>query len=256
KGIPGARFEDAIEARGEDDLRALVEEFKRIYRDETGEDVPQDPRDQLEAAIRAVFDSWLGDRAVHYRRLNRIPDEWGTAVNVQQMVFGNRGDDSCSGVAFSRDEVTGAPKPSGDFLPNAQGEDVVSGARTPRDISEMDEWLPEAHEQLMEILRTLERHYGDMQDTEFTVEEGQLYMLQTRNAKRPAQAAVRFAVDAVEEGLLERGEALVTIDPETLDALLHPTFDPQAQFDVLAKGVAASPGAASGEVVFTAADAV
>src|SRR5204863_506365 len=152
KGIPGARFEDAIEARGEDDLRALVEEFKRIYRDETGEDVPQDPRDQLEAAIRAVFDSWLGDRAVHYRRLNRIPDEWGTAVNVQQMVFGNRGDDSCSGVAFSRDEVTVEPSPSGDFLPNAQGEDVVSGVLTPRDLSELKDSMPEAHAELMDIL--------------------------------------------------------------------------------------------------------
>src|SRR5436190_8761850 len=256
KGIPGARFEDAIEARGEDDLRALVEEFKRIYRDETGEDVPQDPRDQLEAAIRAVFDSWLGDRAVHYRRLNRIPDEWGTAVNVQQMVFGNRGDDSCSGVAFSRDEVTGEPSPSGDFLPNAQGEDVVSGVRTPRDLSELKDSMPEAHAELMEILRTLERHYKDMQDTEFTVEQGSLYMLQTRNAKRPAQAAVRFAVDAVSEGLLTREEALRTIDADRLDGLLHDSFAPGADYDVMTKGVPASPGAAKGEIVFTAEDAV
>ena len=168
----------------------------------------------------------MGDRAVTYRRLNRIPDEWGTAVNVQQMVFGNKGDDSSSGVAFSRDEVTGEPTPSGDFLPNAQGEDVVSGVRTPRDISELAAWNPEVSAQLMEILRTLERHYGDMQDTEFTVEEGRLYMLQTRNAKRPAQAAVRFAVDAVAEGLLEPERALLTIDAATLDTLLHPTFDP------------------------------
>jgi pyruvate,orthophosphate dikinase len=172
------------------------------------------------------------------------------------MVFGNKGNTSGSGVAFSRDEVTGEPEPSGDFLPNAQGEDVVSGVRTPRDIAEMKEWLPEAHAELMEILRTLEGHYKDMQDTEFTVESGRLYMLQTRNAKRPAQAAVRFAVDAVEEGLLEREQAIATIDPETLDALLHPTFDPRAEYNVLASGVAASPGAASGEVVFTAADAV
>ena len=172
------------------------------------------------------------------------------------MVFGNKGDTSGSGVAFSRDELTGAPDPSGDFLPNAQGEDVVSGVRTPRDISEMAQWLPDAYAQLMEILRTLERHYEDMQDTEFTVEEGQLYMLQTRNAKRPAQAAVRFAVDAVEEGLLTRERALMTIDPGALDALLHPTFDPDAKFDVLATGVNASPGAAKGTVVFTAADAV
>jgi pyruvate,orthophosphate dikinase len=203
-----------------------------------------------------VFDSWTGERAVSYRRLNRIPDDWGTAVNVQQMVFGNKGDSSGSGVAFSRDEVTGAPEPSGDFLVNAQGEDVVSGVRNTLDIADMAEKLPEAHEQLMEILRTLEKHYKDMQDTEFTVEEGQLFMLQTRNAKRPAQAAVRFAVDAVEEELLTREEAIATIDPGTLDALLHPTFDPKAEFDVLATGVAASPGAARGEVVFTAREAV
>ena len=203
-----------------------------------------------------MFDSWTGDRAVQYRRLNRIPDEWGTAVNVQQMVFGNKGDTSGSGVAFSRDEVTGAKEPSGDFLPNAQGEDVVSGVRNTKDIADMKEWLPEAHKQLMEILRTLEKHYKDMQDTEFTVEEGQLFMLQTRNAKRPAQAAVRFACDAVDERLLKKEEALATIDPSSLDALLHPTFDPKAEFEVLATGVNASPGAAKGEVVFTAADAV
>ena len=239
-----------------DDLKELVDRFKELYRDETGEDFPQDPQVQLKQAIRAVFDSWMGDRAVEYRRINRIPDEWGTAVNVQQMVFGNKGDSSCSGVAFSRDEITGAPEPSGDFLVNAQGEDVVSGVRTPRPLDEMGEVMPEAHAELMEILRTLEAHYRDMQDTEFTVEEGRLYMLQTRNAKRPAQAAVRFAVDAVEEGLLERDEALATIDASTLDALLHPTFDPDAEFDVLARGVNASPGAAKGEIVFTADEAV
>ncbi|HET8978283.1 MAG TPA: pyruvate, phosphate dikinase [Solirubrobacteraceae bacterium] len=268
KGIPGERFEDAIkEAKAKrgvkldteldvDDLKALTGAFREIYQRETGEDFPQDPQQQLREAIRAVFDSWVGERAVAYRRMNHIPDDWGTAVNVQQMVFGNKGESSGSGVAFSRDEVTGAPEPSGDFLPNAQGEDVVSGARTPRDIAEMKEWLPHAHHQLMEILRTLEAHYKDMQDTEFTVEEGQLYMLQTRNAKRPAQAAVRFAVDAVNEGLLTREEALETIDPSTLDALLHPTFDPKAEFEVLARGVNASPGAAKGEIVFTAKDAV
>jgi pyruvate,orthophosphate dikinase len=268
RGIPGEEFEDAIKAAKQnrgvkqdteldvDALKELTDTFKRVYEEHTKEEFPQDPHDQLRLAIRAVFDSWLGDRAVSYRRLNRIPDDWGTAVNVQQMVFGNKGDTSGSGVAFSRDEVTGAPDPSGDFLPNAQGEDVVSGARTPRDIGEMKEWLPEAHEQLMEILRTLEQHYKDMQDTEFTVEEGRLYMLQTRNAKRPAQAAVRFAVDAVSEALLSREQALATIDPGSLDALLHPTFDPEAEFEVLATGVNASPGAAKGEVVFTAADAV
>src|SRR6201999_3065017 len=163
---------------------------------------------------------------------------------------------SASGVPSSRDEVTGAPEPSGDFLPNAQGEDVVSGVRTPRDIADMKEWLPEAHETLMEILRTLEGHYKDMQDTEFTVEDGRLYMLQTRNAKRPAQAAVRFAVDAVNEQLLTKAEAISTIDADRLDALLHPTFDPKADYEVIAKGVSASPGAAKGEVVFTAQDAV
>ena len=268
KGIPGERFEEAIkEAKAKrgvkldteldvDDLKGLTATFREIYKSETGEDFPQDPQQQLAEAIRAVFDSWVGERAVAYRRMNHIPDDWGTAVNVQQMVFGNKGESSGSGVAFSRDEVTGAPEPSGDFLPNAQGEDVVSGARTPRDIAEMKEWLPHAHHQLMEILRTLEAHYKDMQDTEFTVQEGQLYMLQTRNAKRPAQAAVRFAVDAVGEGLLTREEALETIDPSTLDALLHPTFDPKADFDVLARGVNASPGAAKGEIVFTAKDAV
>ena len=258
RGIAGEKFEDAIKAAKQersvsddteldvDALRELTDTFKGIYNDETGEDFPQDPQEQLRLAIRAVFDSWVGDRAVEYRRQNRIPDDWGTAVNVQQMVFGNKGDTSGSGVAFSRDEVTGAPEPSGDFLPNAQGEDVVSGVRTPRDIAEMQEWMPDVHEQLMEILRTLEAHYEDMQDTEFTVEEGQLYMLQTRNAKRPAQAAVRFAVDAVSEHLLTRERALATIDPGSLDALLHPTFDPKADFEVLASGVNASPGRRQG----------
>jgi len=268
RGIPGERFEDAITQaklkRGvtEDTeldaeaLRELTDAFKQIYRVETGEKFPQDPREQLSLAIRAVFDSWNGERAVVYRRLNRIPDDWGTAVNVQQMVFGNKGESSGSGVAFSRDEITGEPQPSGDFLPNAQGEDVVSGVRTPRDIRDMRGWLPVAHAQLLEILRVLEAHYKDMQDTEFTVEDGRLYMLQTRNAKRPAQAAVRFAVDAVREGLLDKREALATIDPGTLDALLHPTFDPHSEFVVMARGVNASPGAARGEIVFTAPDAV
>jgi pyruvate, orthophosphate dikinase len=262
RGVPGERFEREIARvkaeRGVkldteldvDALRALTETFRDLY------DFPSDPREQLAQAIRAVFDSWMGERAVAYRRINRIPEEWGTAVNVQQMVFGNKGESSGSGVAFSRDEVTGAPEPSGDFLINAQGEDVVSGVRNTLDIADLHRVMPEVHAQLMEILRTLEAHYGDMQDTEFTVEEGRLYMLQTRNAKRPAQAAVRFAVDAVHEGLLDRAAALDTIEAEKLDALLHPTFDPQAQFTVVARGVAASPGAAAGEIVFTAADAV
>jgi pyruvate, orthophosphate dikinase len=260
RGIPGERYEALISEAGRelevDGLKTLTARFKEVFTDETGEDFPQEPREQLTQAIRAVFDSWLGDRAVTYRRINHIPDEWGTAVNVQQMVFGNRGERSCSGVAFSRDEMTGEPTPSGDFLPNAQGEDVVSGVRTPRDIHEMSDSMPEAYDELMEILRTLEAHYKDMQDTEFTVEEGKLFMLQTRNAKRPAQAAVRFAVDAVEEDLLDRDAAIVTIDADRLDALLHPAFAHDAQFDVLAEGVPASPGAAKGAIVFTAQDAV
>jgi len=268
KGIKGEAIEDTIKARKKeagveedtdlkvDDLKALTDDLKKLYKDETDEDFPQEPKEQLEQAIRAVFDSWLGKRAVEYRRINRIPDEWGTAVNVQQMVFGNKGDTSCSGVAFSRDEVTGEPTPSGDYLPNAQGEDVVSGVRNTKDLHEMKEEMPEAYDELMGILTELEKHYGDMQDTEFTVEEGSLFMLQTRSAKRPAQAAVRFAVDAVEEELLDRKAALQTIDPGSLDALLHPSFAPDAKFDVLAEGVPASPGAARGEIVFTAEDAV
>ena len=261
-GVAGERFEDAIadtkRERGVtldteldvDALRELTRRFATFY------EFPADPREQLERAIRAVFDSWTGERAVAYRRINGIPDDWGTAVNVQQMVFGNRGERSCSGVAFSRNEITGAPEPSGDYLPNAQGEDVVSGVRTPLDLSELRDWMPEVHERLMDILRTLERHNGDMQDTEFTVENGRLYMLQTRSAKRAAQAAVRFAADAVEEGLLTRVEAIQTIGAGRLDSLLHPTFDPHTRYEVIARGVAASPGAAKGRIVFTAEDAV
>ena len=261
-GIEGERFEDEIKrVKGDrgvkldteleaDALRELVEAFKGFY------EFPAEPREQLDQAIRAVFDSWLGERAVHYRRINRIPDEWGTAVNVQRMVFGNKGDTSGSGVAFSRDEVTGAPEPSGDFLVNAQGEDVVSGVRNTQSLEDLRELMPDANSELMEVLRRLESHYRDMQDTEFTIEDGHLYMLQTRTAKRPAQAAVRFAVDAVGEDLLSREEALMTIDADKLDALLHPAFDPDADYDILARGVAASPGAAKGEVVFTAAAAV
>jgi pyruvate, orthophosphate dikinase len=266
--LPGERLEQTIKAlkreRGVkldteldvEALRELTDRFKALFREQTGEDFPQDPQEQLRQAIRAVFDSWMGERAIHYRRINRIPDDWGTAVNVQQMVFGNKGDSSGSGVAFSRDEVTGAPEPSGDFLQNAQGEDVVSGTRNTRDIAELADVMPEAHAELMQILGALESHYGDMQDTEFTIEEGRLYMLQTRSAKRPAQAAVRFAADAVAEGLLTRERALMTIDASKLDALLHPTFDPHAEIAVLAQGVPASPGAAKGEIVFTAPEAV
>jgi len=268
RDIPGERFEAEIaQAKqragvkldtelGVDALRELQAAFAALFAQLTGEPFPQAPRDQLAQAIRAVFDSWTGKRAVEYRRINRIPDGWGTAVNVQQMVFGNKGETSGSGVAFSRDEVTGEPEPSGDFLVNAQGEDVVSGVRNTQDIAELREVMPDAHAQLMEILRALEAHYKDMQDTEFTIEEGRLYMLQTRDAKRPAQAGVRFACDAVAEGLLTTAEAIDTIDCEKLDALLHPTFDSGVDYAVLAHGVPASPGAAKGEIVFTAADAV
>jgi pyruvate,orthophosphate dikinase len=201
-GVPGQEFEDAIAAVKRaagvtsdadlpvEALKDLVARFKQFYA------FPQDPQEQLTQAIRAVFESWMGERAIHYRRINRIPDHWATAVNVQQMVFGNKGQTSATGVAFSRDEVTGAPAPSGDFRVNAQGEDVVSGVRTPLDLSKLAEVMPKVRRQLLEVLRTLETHYKDMQDVEFTVEEGHLYMLQTRNAKRHAQAAIRFAVDA------------------------------------------------------------
>ena len=268
RGVSGERIEEAIAqlkaSRGvvldsELDagaLRELTATFKRLVHEQTGEQFPQDPADQLDQAIRAVFDSWGGDRAVSYRRINHIPDDWGTAVNVQQMVFGNKGESSGSGVAFSRDEVTGAPEPSGDFLLNAQGEDVVSGVRNTHELVELRNVMPDVYTQLTDILRRLERHYGDIQDTEFTIEEGRLYMLQTRNAKRPAQAAVRFAVDAVGEGLLTKAQAIATIDASSLDALLHPTFDPSIHYAVLTRGVAASPGAAKGAIVFTAAAAV
>ena len=268
QGVPSHVFEDALRGTREDkgveedtgldaaDLEELTIRFKEIYSDHTGEDFPAEPHTQLRAAILAVFDSWNGERAVAYRRLNRIPDEWGTAVNVQQMVFGNKGADSASGVAFTRDERTGAPEPSGDFLLDAQGEDVVAGIRNPRELADLAELMPEAHAALLDVLKRLEGHYRDMQDVEFTIEEGRLYLLQTRNAKRPAQAAVRFAHDAVSEGLLDREQALMTIDVASLDALLHPTFDPTYSFEVLLRGVAASPGAARGAIVLSAAEAV
>jgi pyruvate,orthophosphate dikinase len=268
RGVPGARFEGALRAAREErgvtedtgldvaDLRALTATFLEIYREQTGDEFPQDPREQLRAAITAVFDSWNGDRAVAYRRINGIPDEWGTAVNVQQMVFGNRGETSGSGVAFSRDERTGEPRPSGDFLLNAQGEDVVAGIRNPADLAELAERIPAAHTELLDVLARLERHYGDMQDVEFTIEEGRLYLLQTRNAKRPAQAAVRFAHDAVAEGLLDREAALLTIDADGLDALMHPVFDPGFEYELLTRGIPASPGAAKGAIVLSAGEAI
>jgi len=267
-GIPSARFESQLRAvRDEhgasrdtdlDDaaLRDLTAAFKRTFVDETGDEFPGEPREQLWLAIRAVFDSWNGRRAVSYRRLNGIPDDWGTAVNVQQMVFGNRGETSGSGVAFSRDERTGEATPSGDFLANAQGEDVVAGTRDPEDLADLGERLPAVHSELLEILARLERHYGDMQDVEFTVEDGNLYLLQTRSAKRPAQAAVRFASDAVDEGLLTKAQALSTIDADALEALLHPVFDPDFDVTELTTGIAASPGAARGAIAFDSTDAI
>ena len=267
-GVEPERFESALrearDAKGvaedtgldADDLKRLTERFKEIFAEDVGHELAQEPDDQLREAIGAVFDSWNGERARDYRRINRIPDDWGTAVNVQRMVFGNRGEDSGSGVAFSRDESTGAPEPSGDFLVNAQGEDVVAGIRNTEDLAGFAARMPAVHAELIEILATLEGHYGDMQDVEFTVEEGRLYVLQTRNAKRPAQAAVRFARDAVDEGLLDRAQALMTIDAGALEALLHPTFDPETRYDVVARGVPASPGAAKGAIVFSAAEAM
>jgi pyruvate, orthophosphate dikinase len=261
-------FEDAIDevkqAKGvkqdteldADDLRNLTDRFKEIFRKETGEDFPEDPREQLRQAIRAVFGSWMGERAVAYRRTEGIPDDWGTAVNVQQMVFGNKGDTSGSGVVFSRNFATGEPGLSGDFLINAQGEDVVSGNRSTLDISELKDVMPDAYEQLVSNVAELERHYRNMQDVEFTVEEGTLYFLQTRDAKRPPAASVRFACDAVDEGLLAKDEALMTFKAGDLEPLLHKQFDPGCKVTPLAKGVGASPGAAKGEVVFTARRAV
>ena len=268
RGIPASSFEQALQEMkdskrvsadtelGAEELRELTATFKHLFEEATQDPFPPEPREQLRQAITAVFDSWDGGRAVAYRRINGIPDDWGTAVNVQQMVFGNQGDRSGSGVAFSRDERTGGPTPSGDFLPNAQGEDVVAGTRDPEDLAALADHIPEAHAQLLSDLARLEAHYKDMQDVEFTIQEGRLFLLQTRAAKRPAQAAVRFAVDSVQEGLLTREEALLTIDPEALEALLHPIFDPSHDFEVLTTGVAAAPGAAKGAIVLSASAAV
>jgi pyruvate,orthophosphate dikinase len=263
-GVAANRFEEAIAAlKGErgvsqdvelstDDLKELVETFKGIYRQEVEEDFPQDARDQLAAAIQAVFDSWDTPRAQVYRRANGIPDDLGTAVNVVQMVFGNKGEDSGTGVAFTRDPATGAAGPWGEFLANAQGEDVVAGIRTPQPIAKMEQRFPEAHAELLETMRRLEDHYREMQDIEFTIEEGRLYLLQTRSGKRTAQSALRIAVDMVDEGLISKDEAIGRIDPKQLDQLLHPMIDPKADFEVAAKGLNASPGAALGKVVLDA----
>jgi pyruvate, orthophosphate dikinase len=237
---------------GADDLRELVERFKKIYRDGTGSDFPQDAPVQLERAVRAVFDSWETPRAQVYRRANGISDDIGTAVNVVQMVFGNKGDESGTGVAFTRDPSTGEQGLWGEFLTNAQGEDVVAGIRTPQPITEMRDRLPDAYEQLVDTMRRLEEHYREMQDIEFTVEDGRLFLLQTRSGKRTAQAALKIAVDMVEGGLIAQEEAVARIDPKQLDQLLHPMIDPRADYEAAAKGLNASPGAATGKIVLDA----
>ena len=241
-----------------DDLKELASQFKEEYKSKIGTDFPTDPKDQLYGAIKAVFRSWDNPRANVYRRDNDIPYSWGTAVNVQSMAFGNMGDDCGTGVAFTRDPATGNKGLFGEFLTNAQGEDVVAGVRTPMKITEMAEKFPEAFEQFKNVCATLEKHYRDMQDMEFTVEHGKLYMLQTRNGKRTAQAALKIACDLVDEGMRTEQEAVAMIDPRNLDTLLHPQFDPAAikAATPMGKGLGASPGAACGRIVFTADDAV
>jgi len=240
-----------------DDLKELANQFKAEYKEKIGKDFPSDPKEQLMGAVKAVFRSWDNPRANVYRRDNDIPYSWGTAVNVQAMAFGNMGDDCGTGVAFTRDPATGEKGLFGEFLTNAQGEDVVAGVRTPMHISEMEQKFPEAFKQFKEVCKTLEDHYRDMQDMEFTVEHGKLYMLQTRNGKRTAQAALKIACDLVDEGMRTEEEAVAMIDPRNLDTLLHPQFDVDAlkKATPAGKGLGASPGAACGKVVFTAEDA-
>ena len=241
-----------------DDLKELAEQFKAEYKEKIGSDFPSDPKEQLMGAVKAVFRSWDNPRANVYRRMNEIPYSWGTAVNVQMMAFGNMGDDCGTGVAFTRSPSTGEKKLFGEFLTNAQGEDVVAGIRTPMPISQMAEKFPEAFKQFQEVCNLLESHYHDMQDMEFTVENGKLYMLQTRNGKRTPAAAIKIACDLIDEGMKTEQEALLMLDPKQLDALLHPQFDPSALKSAkpVASALAASPGAACGKIVFTAEDAV
>ncbi|MCM2265391.1 MAG: pyruvate, phosphate dikinase, partial [Desulfuromonadales bacterium] len=248
-----------------EDLKQLVAQFKHKVRESLGQVFPDDPQEQLWGAVGAVFGSWMNPRAITYRRLNNIPAEWGTAVNVQSMVFGNMGSDCATGVAFTRDPSTGENYFYGEYLVNAQGEDVVAGIRTPQpinkakhkpgDLPAMEDVLPDCYQQLVNIRAILEKHYKDMQDIEFTIEKHTLYMLQTRNGKRTAQAAVKIAVDMVQEGLIDKETAVMRVAPEQLDQLLHPSLDPKAPKQVIAKGLPASPGAASGQVVFSADEA-
>ena len=251
KESKGAKYDTDLNA---EDMKEIVVRFKEIYKEKMGVEFPQDPKVQLMEAIKAVFRSWDNPRAIYYRRMNDIPSDWGTAVNVQSMVFGNTGDTSGTGVAFTRNPATGEKKLFGEFLMNAQGEDVVAGVRTPQSIEQLAEVMPEAYAQFVDICHKLEYHYRDMQDMEFTIENKKLYMLQTRNGKRTAAAAMKIACDLVDEGMITEEEAVAMIDPKSLDALLHPTFDAAAlkKAKVIGTGLAASPGAACGKVVFTA----
>ncbi len=249
----GVKYDTELTA---EDLMEVVEIYKSEYKNHAGVEFPQDPKEQLMEAVKAVFRSWNNDRAITYRRLNDIPSSWGTAVNVQEMVYGNRGETSGTGVAFTRNPATGEKKLYGEYLMNAQGEDVVAGIRTPQTIDTLKEVMPECYNEFVRICETLENHYKDMQDMEFTIENGKLFMLQTRNGKRTAQAALKIAVDLVNEGMITKEEALLKVEPKQLDQLLHPNFDAKSlkEAKVVAKGLAASPGAATGKIYFTAED--
>ncbi len=240
------------------DMKEMVAKFKAYYKESVGEDFPQDPKVQLMKSVIAVFRSWNNDRAIYYRRMNDIPSDWGTAVNVQMMVFGNMGDDCGTGVAFTRNPATGENKLFGEFLINAQGEDVVAGVRTPQTIEHLNDIMPEVYEEFVGYCEKLEKHYKDMQDMEFTIEESKLYILQTRNGKRTAAAALKIACDLYDEGMITKEEAMLKVEPQQLDTLLHPQFDPKAlkEAKLIGSALAASPGAGYGQAVFTAADAV
>ena len=255
KEAKGVQMDTELDA---DDLKNVVVKYKELYKKEMGVDFPQDAKVQLMEAVKAVFRSWDNPRAIVYRRLNDIPSSWGTAVNVQSMVFGNMGDDCGTGVAFTRDPATGEKRLFGEYLMNAQGEDVVAGIRTPQPISSLENTMPEVYKQFVNIAKTLEDHYADMQDMEFTIEGGKLYMLQTRNGKRTAPAALRIAVDLVKEGKLTKEQAIMKVEPGQLDSLLHPQFDAASlkAAKPVAKGLPASPGAAAGKLYFTAEDAI
>ena len=252
KAEKGVHFDTELTT---EDLKELVKRFKEVYKENmNGEEFPQDPSEQLMGAVKAVFRSWDNPRAIVYRRMNDIPGDWGTAVNVQAMVFGNMGETSGTGVAFTRNPSTGEKGIYGEYLINAQGEDVVAGVRTPQPISKLAEDLPECYKEFMELAHKLENHYRDMQDMEFTIQEGKLYFLQTRNGKRTAPAAIQIACDLVDEGMIDEKEAVLRIDAKSLDQLLHPTFDKDSlkAGEVIGQALPASPGAAAGKVVFTA----